>query len=443
MKPEQTACTSNAAPRVMPIRACTLVAVEGKVSSGVVVATMTRSISSALDAGVAQRRARRRRRDPRSLAFRGDVAAQNAGAVENPRVAGVDHAASSSLLKDSLGQDTPRSPTIGTHVTISAAAGRCRLRGACRAKRCQVCWDCARSMPTAPCRWRLDGAGKAQCVRAAVALHYHAVEPKKHAAIGAARVHLPRAARNAPRGEQCARARRTANAVSALAQKVRDSACAVPSAVFSATLPVKPSVTTTSTEPVPMSSPSTKPQNSIGSLEVAQDVRRAASPARCPSLPLRRYSATHGRPFDAEDGAGESFAHDGEIDQLLGVASALAPTSRTMLCPRMVGQITAMAGRGYPSMSPGQTSTWPSARRCCRPRPRPTLPSAPRHRCVPHAGILAATERLDGLLLHRGRHPARDAFPPAWRGAVRANSAAAPLVAVEQKAHLRDGACAR
>ena len=34
---------------------------------------------------------------------------------------------------------------------------------------------------------------------------------------------------------------------------------AVPSAVFRATLPVNPSVTTTSTVPLPISSPSTKP----------------------------------------------------------------------------------------------------------------------------------------------------------------------------------------
>ena len=38
-----------------------------------------------------------------------------------------------------------------------------------------------------------------------------------------------------------------------------DSIEARPSAVFSATLPVKPSVTTTSTVPLAMSSPSTKP----------------------------------------------------------------------------------------------------------------------------------------------------------------------------------------
>ena len=51
---------------------------------------------------------------------------------------------------------------------------------------------------------------------------------------------------------------------------------AVPSAIFSATLPVKPSVTTTSTTPAVMSLPSTKPWKSIGSGALAQHRRGAA-----------------------------------------------------------------------------------------------------------------------------------------------------------------------
>src|ERR1051326_7429223 len=43
--PEHTAWTSKAAPRVMPSRACTFVATDGKVSSGVVVATTIKSRS--------------------------------------------------------------------------------------------------------------------------------------------------------------------------------------------------------------------------------------------------------------------------------------------------------------------------------------------------------------------------------------------------------------
>src|SRR6185503_5089021 len=43
---------------------------------------------------------------------------------------------------------------------------------------------------------------------------------------------------------------------------------AVPSAVLSAILPVKPSVTTTSTVPLEISSPSTKPWNAMGRLEL-------------------------------------------------------------------------------------------------------------------------------------------------------------------------------
>ena len=47
MKPAQTACTSKAAQPGAPIAACTWAAVDGKIRSGVVVATMMRSISEA------------------------------------------------------------------------------------------------------------------------------------------------------------------------------------------------------------------------------------------------------------------------------------------------------------------------------------------------------------------------------------------------------------
>ena len=47
MKPAHTACTSKAAPLVMPSAACTRVAVAGKVSSGVAVASTMRSRSHA------------------------------------------------------------------------------------------------------------------------------------------------------------------------------------------------------------------------------------------------------------------------------------------------------------------------------------------------------------------------------------------------------------
>jgi hypothetical protein len=46
MKPEHTACTSKAAPCVMPSWACSLVAVAGKVLSGVAVASTMRSSSA-------------------------------------------------------------------------------------------------------------------------------------------------------------------------------------------------------------------------------------------------------------------------------------------------------------------------------------------------------------------------------------------------------------
>jgi hypothetical protein len=44
--PAQTACTSKANPRSMPKPACTIVAQDGKVRSGVDVATITASMSS-------------------------------------------------------------------------------------------------------------------------------------------------------------------------------------------------------------------------------------------------------------------------------------------------------------------------------------------------------------------------------------------------------------
>ena len=57
---EQTACTSKATPRVMPSAACTRVAVAGKVSSGVEVASTMRSMIAAAHAGMLERRLGRR-----------------------------------------------------------------------------------------------------------------------------------------------------------------------------------------------------------------------------------------------------------------------------------------------------------------------------------------------------------------------------------------------
>ena len=91
MKPEQTACTSKAAPRVMPSRAWTMVAVAGKVSSGVVVAQMIDVELARIDAGIRQRRARRRQREIGGLlAVRDDAALADAGALADPFVGGID-----------------------------------------------------------------------------------------------------------------------------------------------------------------------------------------------------------------------------------------------------------------------------------------------------------------------------------------------------------------
>src|SRR5581483_1628198 len=92
----------------------------------------------------------------------------------------------------------------------------------------------------------IDGGCKTLGIGAAVTLDDHAVEPEEDAAIGLARIHLL---------AQCEKCQ-----VRLMAARRYCPICrAVPSAVLSAILPAKPSVTTTSTVPLPMSSPSTKP----------------------------------------------------------------------------------------------------------------------------------------------------------------------------------------
>ena len=77
MNPEHTACTSKAAPRVMPSRACNLTAVDGKVSSGVAVASTIRSRS--LPLMPARSRARRAAWNARS-----DVSSPSAAMRRSP-----------------------------------------------------------------------------------------------------------------------------------------------------------------------------------------------------------------------------------------------------------------------------------------------------------------------------------------------------------------------
>ena len=105
---------------------------------------------------------------------------------------------------------------------------------------------------------KLDGRRKALVVGAAMALHDDAVQAEEHAAIGLAHVHLLAQPVEGALGEDIADPRHQRAAHRGLADRTAIWR-AVPSAVFSAMLPAKPSVTTTSTVPLPMSSPSTKP----------------------------------------------------------------------------------------------------------------------------------------------------------------------------------------
>ena len=90
-KPEQTAWTSKATPRVMPSLACTCVAVAGKVSSGVVVPTTIRSTSGRRDTGCRERAVGGANREiGGQLAVGGDVTLTNAGARDDPLVRGLD-----------------------------------------------------------------------------------------------------------------------------------------------------------------------------------------------------------------------------------------------------------------------------------------------------------------------------------------------------------------
>ena len=136
MKPEQTACTSKAAPRVMPSRACTVVAVAGKVSSGVVVAQTIRSSSPA--SMPASRSAARAASSARSEVFSPsarDMALADAGALADPFVGGVDALGEIVVGDDVVRQiraaadDAGRGSRSG-RLPVPALGVRCRARSA-------------------------------------------------------------------------------------------------------------------------------------------------------------------------------------------------------------------------------------------------------------------------------------------------------------------------
>ena len=93
-----------------------------------------------------------------------------------------------------------------------------------------------------------------------------------------------------------------------------------PSAVFSATLPVKPSVTTTSVVPAAMSWPSTKPWNCGAIVAAAQRLGGLAQPVVALLLLGADVEQADGGRGQSEHGAGEHVAHHRELDQVAGVA---------------------------------------------------------------------------------------------------------------------------
>ena len=126
---------------------------------------------------------------------------------------------------------------------------------------------------------------------------------------------------------------------------------AVPSAALSAILPAKPSVTTTSTVPLPMSSPSTKPTYSkLRPAFLAQDAAGLAYLFQPLGLLDADIEQAHGRPIEVEQHARHRAAHGGEIDEVRASAPIEAPRSSTIDAPRSVGHSAAIAGRSIPGI---------------------------------------------------------------------------------------------
>ena len=126
---------------------------------------------------------------------------------------------------------------------------------------------------------------------------------------------------------------------------------AVPSAVLSAILPAKPSVTTTSTVPLPMSSPSTKPMIvEMREMAVAQN---AAGLAHLPPSPLTSSTPILSRPTVGRSMSNSTRAMAlpmaARLTRWVSSAPIEAPTSSTTDSPRKVGHSAAIAGRSMPS----------------------------------------------------------------------------------------------
>ena len=125
---------------------------------------------------------------------------------------------------------------------------------------------------------------------------------------------------------------------------------AVPSISFSATLPVKPSVTTTSTAPVEEVAPLDVAAE-VDALGAAASSRHA--PRRPPRSPCSASSPTESRPtrgsLDPEHGLAEGGAEEGELDQVLGADLGVgADVEKEHGACRGPGAATASAGRWTP-----------------------------------------------------------------------------------------------
>ena len=137
-----------------------------------------RSISRRLDTGIFERaprgvggQARRR------LAFAGDVAAANAGALDDPLVGGVDRLRQFFIVDAALGKRGTGSSDDGTQGHWAASLQRVG------AEIVEIVADLPGDVVADHARGDADGVGDALRVRAAVALHDQAVEAEEDRAV--------------------------------------------------------------------------------------------------------------------------------------------------------------------------------------------------------------------------------------------------------------------
>ena len=310
------------------------------------------------------------------LAFGGDVALLDAGARGDPFVGGVDALGELAVRDHPRRQIGAAADHLGTQErgTVqhgqTAAAWAAGAAGAAGDRRASSIADRLVESVGDHVDGDADRVGEADRVGAAMALHDDAVEPEQDGAVVAARIGpaadlLQRVARHEvaepgdPRGPERA------------AQEFGDRASPCPSAVLSATLPVKPSVTTTSTVPAGMSSPSTKPWNWIGSALV----RRIAAAARTSSWPFMSSEPTLRRPTSAACSRARCARTRRPCTANWTRLSAIAfdigaeVEHHALAAHRREERRRSPAGRCRRACA-AKSSPSPSTRRCCPPRRR-------------------------------------------------------------------------